>query len=350
MTNIKNPIIKYIINIFFILCGTFVMGSAYNIFYAPSNIILGGFGGISTIISYLFSQIGINISISIIYLILNAILYIFAVKILGKNFAIYALTGILSYSLFLEICKFPSISNDLLLCSIYGAVLSGLGLGLIIRVGGSTGGGDMLGCIINYKKPNISVGWVTIFINTFVVIISLFIYGLNLSLYAVIAIFISGKTSDLIIEGPKSVKAFYIISANPDELSKNIMNSIHRGVTSFEAYGKYSGKHIQVIMCLVSGQQISKLKQIVYDTDPNAFLFAVSVKEAMGKGFRKLEKRKGFIIRKEDAIKPVSTTNLTPQNYSAYPRQSLIKHHQPQLDLHLKASKQIQHKHIKSKK
>ena len=292
MVKFKNKILTHMVNILIIVTGTFIMGSAYNIFYSPSGIVLGGFGGISTIISYLLSKIGINISMSIIYLALNAILFIFAIKILGKKFGMYAIVGIISYSVFLEVCKFPSISNDLLLCSIYGGVLSGIGTGLIIRSGGSTGGGDMLGCIINHKKPKISVGWVTIVINLIVILIALFVYGLNLTLYALIAIFISGRVADLIIEGPKSVKAFYIISNNPDELCNHLIGELHRGATSFQAYGKFSGKNLEVIMCLVSGHQAQKLKEIVYNVDKDAFLFSVSVKEAMGKGFSKLEKRK----------------------------------------------------------
>lgn len=294
MATTKNIFLKHFINILMIVLGCFIMGTAFNVFYEPNNILLGGFGGIATIISNLLERINIHISISLIYLVINAIIYILAVKTLGKTFAIYAMIGILAYSLSLEICKFPSISNDLLLCSIYGGVICGIGIGLVIKYGGSTGGDDMLGCIVNHKKPTLSVGWVTIIVNTFVIIVSLFVYGLNLSLYSIISIFISGKTADLITEGPKSVRSFFIISSNPNEICLRLMNEIHRGATSFEAYGKFSGNRLEVIMCLISSHQVQLLKQIVYDVDPNAFLFSVSVKEAIGNGFHKLETRKKF--------------------------------------------------------
>lgn len=291
-------------------------------FYAPSGIILGGFGGISTIISYWLSLAGINISISIIYLILNTILFIFALKILGPKFGAYAIVGILSYSLFLEVCKFPSIGGtDWLLCSIYGGVISGIGTGIIIRRGGSTGGGDMLGCIVNHKKPKISIGWVTICVNIVVISVALFVYGLNLSLYAIIAIFISGKSADLIIDGPKSVKAFYIISNKSDELANALIKDLHRGVTSFDAYGKYSGKKLEVILCLVSGFQVRTLKDMVYNVDPNAFLFSVSVKEAMGKGFNKLEKQKKLLISKKKV--KLAQTLPDSQSFSHEPNTTL---------------------------
>ncbi len=317
MFNISNKYLKHSVNVFCILIGTFIMGAGFNIFYASNNILLGGFGGLATIISYLLSLAGINISMSIIYLILNVVLYIFAVKILGRTFAIYAIIGIVSYSLFLEFCTFPAISNDLLLCSIYGGFLTGLGIGIIIRCGATTGGGDMLGCLINHKNPKISVGMVTIAVNCVVVCISLIIYGLNLSLYSIIGIFIAGKTSDLIIEGPRSVKAFYIISQKSDEISNKLLTELHRGVTTLEANGMYSHKHMEVILCLVSQFQISKLKQIVYDIDPSAFLFSISVKEAMGKGFHKLEKHKSILIHKK--AKQNLAVNVSEQSYTITP-------------------------------
>ena len=317
MFNINNKYLKHTVNIFFIFLGTFVMGAGFNIFYAPKNILLGGFGGLSTIISDLLALVGINIPMSIIYLLLNVVLYIFAVKILGKTFAIYAIIGILAYSLALEFCKFPAVSDDSLLCSIYGGFATGLGVGVTIRCGATTGGGDMLGCVINHKNPKISIGWVTIVVNCIVICISLIIYGLNLSLYSIIGIFIAGRTSDLIIEGPKSVKAFYIISPKSDEISQKLLTELHRGVTTLEANGMYSHRHTQMILCLVSSFQISKLKQIVYDIDSSAFLFSVSVKEAMGKGFHKLEKHNSILIHKKQ--KQNMATNVSENTFTTTP-------------------------------
>ena len=304
MNNKKKVIFKHILNIALILFGCFIMGSAYNIFYKPHDIVLGGFGGISNIIGYLFSLANINISISIIYITLNVILFCFAIKILGKKFALYAIFGILGYALALEVCKFPSISDDLLLCSIYGGVISGIGTGLVIRAGGSTGGGDMLGCVINHKNPKISVGWVTICVNICVVSVSMIIYGLNVSLYALIAIYISGKIADVFIEGPKSIKAFYIISPKTDEICDKLNFVLKRGATRLEGYGSYSHKHLEMIMCLVSTYQIKVLKEIVYNIDPKAFVFSVSVKEALGNGFHKLESKKKLLFSQEKLKMP----------------------------------------------
>lgn len=311
MNNKKKVILNHFINVFLILLGCFIMGSAYNIFYRPHDIVLGGFGGIANIIGYLLSLIGVNLSISIIYIIMNIILFAFALKLLGKKFGIYALFGIFGYALFLEVCKFmPSLSDDLLLCSIYGGVMSGIGTGIVIRAGGSTGGGDMLGCVINHKNPKISVGWVTICVNIFVVALSMIIYGLNLSLYALIAIYIGGKIADVLIEGPKSIKAFYIISPKCDEICEQLNTQLKRGATKIEGYGSYTHKHLEVILSLVSTYQVRQLKEIVYNIDPNAFMFSVSVKEALGKGFHKLESKKKMLFTNEKVKLP----NTLPQS------------------------------------
>ena len=312
----KKSLLNSALRIFLIILGCFIMGSAYNIFYTPHNIVLGGFGGISNIISYLLANINIHISTSVIYLILNIVLYFFAVKLLGKRFAIFALIGILGFSAFLEFCKFPPIPGEVdpLLNCIYGGIITGIGTGIIIRAGGSTGGGDMLGCVINHKHPKISVGWVTICVNFTVITISIFVFGLNLSLYALIAIAIAGKTSDLIIEGPKAVKAYYIISPLNDQIGQKILSSLKRGATVVDCYGEYSGEKKQMILCLVSGFQVNHLKNIVYDIDPNSFMFSVDVHEAMGKGFNKLESKdiKKLLISKQK-VKRANPDNL-PQD------------------------------------
>ena len=324
MNNKKKVVFGHIINIFLILLGCFIMGSAYNIFYRPHDIVLGGFGGIANIIGYLLNLAGINLSISIIYILMNIVLFAFALKILGKKFGIYALFGIFGYALFLEVCKFmPSLSDDLLLCSIYGGVVSGIGTGIVIRAGGSTGGGDMLGCVINHKNPKISVGWVTICVNIFVVSISMIIYGLNLSLYALIAIYIGGKIADVLIEGPKSIKAFYIISPKCDEICEKLNTQLKRGATKIEGYGSYTHKHLEVILSLVSTYQVRQLKDIVYNIDPKAFMFSVSVKEALGKGFHKLESKKKILLSNEKVKMP----NILPQsqNYTLTPTEQKRK-------------------------
>lgn len=319
MASKRDKIFTHSKNIAMIILGCIIMGSSYNLFYRQNNILLGGFSGIAAVISYLLEKVNIYLSISVVYFLMNIIIFVFAAKVLGKVFAFYTVIGIVAYSLFLEVCQFPTASNDLLLSSIYGGVIDGFGIGLIVRFGGSTGGGDMLGCVINFKKPKISVGWVTIIVNAFVIILSIIVYGINLSLYALIAVLLAGKTADIITEGPKSIRAFYIISSKSDKICYQLIKQLDRGVTSFEAYGKYTGKHLEVILCLVNAHQVHSLKNIVTEIDSKAFLFSVSVKEALGEGFLKLNpvKTVSKLKNKKSAILKLKSTKFVLYNLSS---------------------------------
>lgn len=287
----SNQILKIALRILCILIGTFVMGCAYNLFYAPNNIVLSGFGGLAMLIADWLSNVGIVINMNIIYFALNIIFYIFAAKLLGKSFAFYTLIGIASYAAFLRTNTFVTsiaVPNDLLLCCLYGGVLIGVGIGVVVRAGGSTGGGDLIGCIANHYSRKLTVGNVSMAINLMVIVLSVFTYGLELALYAIIAIYISGIITDLVVEGPKTVKAYYIISRNYVEISNAIMNQLGRGVTAFYAEGMYTGNDQRVLLCIVYRHQIGRLKNLIYSIDNKAFVYSISVNDAMGKGFATL--------------------------------------------------------------
>lgn len=286
-----NQVFKIILKVLCILIGTFLMGCAYNLFYAQQNIVLSGFGGLAMIIADWLSTVGININMNIIYFALNIVFYIFAVKLLGKSFAFYTLIGIASYAVFLRTNTFVTsitVPDDLLLCCIYGGVIIGLGIGVVVRAGGSTGGGDLIGCIANHYSRKLTVGNISMAINFLVILLSVFTYGLELALYAIIAIYISGILTDLVVEGPKSVKAYYIISKNYVEISNAIMTQLGRGVTALYAEGMYTGNDQRVLLCIVYRHQIGRLKNLIYSIDNKAFVYSVSVNDAMGKGFSTL--------------------------------------------------------------
>ena len=287
----QTQVYKIILRVLCILIGTFVMGCAYNLFYAQQNIVLSGFGGLAMIIADWLSVVNININMNIIYFALNIVFYIFAVKLLGKSFAFYTLIGISSYAVFLRTNTFVTsiaVPDDLLLCCIYGGVLIGVGIGVVVRAGGSTGGGDLIGCIANHYSHKLTVGNVSMAINFMVIVLSVFTYGLELALYAIIAIYISGILTDLVVEGPKSVKAYYIISKNYVEISDAIMKQLGRGVTALYAEGMYTGNDQRVLLCIVYRHQIARLKNLIYSIDNKAFVYSVSVNDAMGKGFSTL--------------------------------------------------------------
>ncbi|MBE7075101.1 MAG: YitT family protein [Clostridiales bacterium] len=285
--------LKYIFDAVLVVVGTFLMGIAFNVFLNANKISPSGFSGLSAIISnVLLSSFGINIPASIFYLGINTILFIFSFKKMGLNFAINSAIGVVSYSVFMEVCNFDIglSSGDLLLCAIYGGVVMGIGLGLVFRGHGSTGGSDMLANILGKKFRFLTVGNLVLIVDAIVLVLSFIAYGnLTLSLYSLIAIWIMTKMSDVIISGVQGVRAYYIISSNYEEISNLIMTKLERGVTGFEAEGMYTKKEQKVLMTVVTRAESVKLRQLVANADRDAFVYSTPISEAMGYGFLPLK-------------------------------------------------------------
>ena len=285
-----------IFDAFLIILGTFLMGFSFNVFLNSHKISPSGFSGICAIVSnVLMEKYAINIPASIMYLGINAILFIFAFKSMGIKFSINTAIGIAFYSLFIQICKFNIglVDNDFILCAIYGGVLSGVGLGLVFRGHGSTGGSDMLANILNKRYRFLTIGNIVLIVDALVVALSFLAYNnLNLSLYSLIAIYIMTKMSDVIVSGMQSVRGYYIISKEHKKIAEAIIKNIQRGVTGYRAIGMYTNSDEEVLMTLVTRSESVKLRQIVAEIDKKAFMFSCPVSEAMGKGFMPLTQNK----------------------------------------------------------
>ena len=286
--------LKYVFNALIVVFGTFLMGVAFNVFLDANKISPSGFAGLCSIISNVLAEhLNVHISASIFYLAINGVLFFFSLKKMGINFAINSAIGVLGYSIFMEVCKFDIGlgSSDLLLCAIYGGVLMGIGLGLVFRGHGSTGGSDMLANLLGKRFKFLTVGNLVLIVDTIVVVLSFVAYGeLALSLYSLIAIWIMTKMSDVIVAGVQGVRAYYVISAKYEQISDAIMTHLERGVTGFEAEGMYSKKPQKVLMTVVTRAEAVKLRQIVAHADKDAFLYSTPISEAMGCGFLPLNK------------------------------------------------------------
>ena len=297
MMIVKNKKFQFCIDIFLIVLGTFFMSLGFNIFLVPNKLTPSGFSGLASLISvWIAGLTGVVIPTSILYLAMNIILFVFAIKFLGKRFAISTIIGIAFYTLFLEFIKFPTLSaslpDDLLLSSIFGGIIMGIGLGLVFRGKGSTGGSDLLATLINSKNPSVSLGTIVIFIDIIVIGLSIFVYGLEYSLYSLIAIYIMGKVSDIVVAGVQSVRAYYIISKHSDIIADRIMRQTSRGVTGLQVNGMYTKASKTMLMVLVTRAQVSTLKYIVADCDDSAFMFSTPISEAMGAEFVPIRKSK----------------------------------------------------------
>ena len=299
----KKQIKRLILQCLIIMLGTFVMAFGYMVFLQPNNILPGGFTGLSQIIHDLFKKVGFTlIPTSIWYIILNIFLYIYAVKILGFEFGIRAGVGIFSYSMFfsiLEKVKFVSTIIEkfqtecallgggvYILYAIYGGIIMGIGMGIVFRGDGSTGGCDMVAVVVNKIFPTITTGQIVMFVDGFVCLASVFAYGsLVLPLFALITIFVCGKMADMFVDGIKSLRAYYILTDKKEEITNTIFKEIERGVTCIKCEGMFTHQEKDMLLVILRRSQIVTLKKIVKELDPKSFMFCQSVKNAYGQGF-----------------------------------------------------------------
>ncbi|MGM0602827.1 MAG: YitT family protein [Bacillota bacterium] len=273
----KRIILEYI----GITAGSFLMALALTVFLVPNKIAAGGVSGLSTVIFYLT-----GFPIGIMMLILNVPLFLAGIKIMGMSFGLRTIYGIVILSIFTDLLQphMTSLTNDLLLASIYGGVLGGLGLGLVFRSRGTTGGTDMIATLINYYT-GISVGQGLLLADGFVVTLAGIFFNLEVALYAAITIFISSKTIDVIQEGLNIKKGALIISNKADQINRRIVDELNRGVTRFEGRGGYTDDRKDVLLCIISRSELTELKAVVAEVDPEAFVAINNVHEVLGEGF-----------------------------------------------------------------
>lgn len=219
-------------------------------------------------------------------LLFNIPLFLSGIIFLGKSVGIKTLVGSLLFSVFTELtANFPVVTRDLMLSAVYGGIILGIGLGIVFRVRGSTGGTDLAAMILNHFIPSISVGQGILIIDFFVIILSGIAFNWELAMYAWIALFVSSKVIDLIQEGFNYAKAVYIISNETEEISQKILTEMERGLTFIKAEGGFTRQDKNVLLCVITRLEVSKLKNIVHQTDPRAFVIIHDVHEVLGEGF-----------------------------------------------------------------
>ena len=270
-----------------IVIGTLIMGFAFSVFLEPNDISTGGFSALSMIINTLLEKVGVTgVPTSAIYLALNIGLYALALKTLGKKFAIKALVGIISFSLGMQVFDMIDfgITYELLVSAIFGGSIMGIGVGLVVRFGGSTGGSDMIASIMKSKKPNASLGSFIITVDMVIIGLSLFVFtnGFELLPYTIVALLLCMYVTDFINEGYKEIRAFNIITNKPEELSKAVMEQLSRGCSCTTTKGMHSNSEKCMVICLVSKFQTSQLRAIIREIDPTAFVYATKVSEVLG--------------------------------------------------------------------
>ena len=221
-------------------------------------------------------------------LFLNIPLFLLGIKILGRSFGIKTLFATLILSLAIDfLAQFlSSVTDDLLLASIFGGLLVGLGLGLVLKQDASTGGTDLGVKIIHKIVPYVSVGQLLLIIDAFIVLTAALVFkNYELGLYAAITLFILSRVIDTVIVGVNYTKAVHIISDKPDEISSKLVFEMNHGMTRLNGRGMYSGKDKNVLLCIIRRRELPHLKSVVSEIDNNAFIFVTDVREVLGEGF-----------------------------------------------------------------
>lgn len=267
--------------------GTFFMAVGINVIYEPLSMVTGGFSGIGILVKKLTQTARWSgIPVGMTTLLLNIPLFIWGYSQKGKVFVKKTVYAASCFSFFLLIIPtFDIVKQDYLMAALVGGLLNGTGIGLVFSQGASTGGSDLLSVLTAKILPGLSASERLILIDTLIVAAGVFIFGLEIGLYAVVAVFVTGKVSNAILDGLKFAKIAYIISDHPEEISEHILRELGRGLTGLEGQGMYSEKHKMVLMCVVSKKEAVLLKDIVKNADNKAFLILSEAKEVLGEGF-----------------------------------------------------------------
>ncbi|TBL79718.1 YitT family protein [Paenibacillus thalictri] len=272
-----------------IMLGTAIYAFGLHYFVISNELMEGGITGIALILHYV-----LHIPPSYSTLAINIPLFYIGLKVFGKEAMLYSIIGTLSLSFFLWLMElliargwivpFQS-RQDYFLATAYAGVTIGIGLGLVFRYGGTTGGSDII-ARIGQKYKGWSMGQMILMFDIAVIGSSLFFIPKEKVLYTFVAVFIASKTIDLIIEGAYSAKAFTIITDNAEKLARVIMQQLDRGATIMPAIGAYSGKHKHIVYCVVYRYEMKLLKDLVRTNDPAAFIIIGEVQDVLGEGFK----------------------------------------------------------------
>ena len=271
---------------FIIAIGSVIMSLSLVLFLGPAKIAPGGVSGLAIIVYNIF-----EIPMGITMLVLNIPLFLMGLKLLGAKFGprtFFSFTIVsIATDFFDKYMHVKAATDDPLLAAIFGGVVIGAGLGIVFREKGTTGGSDIVGQVIN-KYTNMSVGTGIMIIDFFIITISgLAFKDINIALYGFISLFFGARVIDIMIDGFDYARAFYIISDKYEEIIQVINNEMDRGGTMLHGEGIYTGADRKVIFAVVTRKEVAKLRELVVDVDPDAFVIISNIHEVLGNGFRR---------------------------------------------------------------
>jgi uncharacterized membrane-anchored protein YitT (DUF2179 family) len=279
-----------------LVLGTFILALGYAYFMSPYRIVPGGIYGISII---LHNKLGFPLGMTA--LVFNIPLTLIGLRILGprfgtKTFVCFILTALFTDGFTYIAERFYDgdplkLQDEVLLASIFGGVIMGIGVGLIFKTRASSGGTDVLASLLS-KYTRIPLGLQLMIIDSCIVVVGFLVFqDWKIPLYSLLTIFLMGKVIDIVIQGFSSEKTVFIISEKSEEIRKVIIENLHRGGTILNGKGMYSGDEKEVIFVTVNRREVIDLQQYTHKIDPLAFMVVIDVGEILGKGFKSLEKK-----------------------------------------------------------
>lgn len=283
----KGQIKSSLLELFQIMVGTVCMALAVNIVFEPIGMVTGGISGLAIVLQSLSSEWKTGpIPIWLTNFLLNIPIFLAAMRVKGKSYIGKTLFANLCFTVALFLIPQTNIvQKDYLLAAVVGSVLNGAGLGLIFARGYSTGGTDLLSAIIHHYIPYYPVGWILFALDSLVILSGACLFGINVEVYAVIAVYLSARIMDAIVEGGKFAKLAYVISDEYEAIAREVMEKLGRGVTVLDGKGMYTGKSRKTLLCVVNKKEIVTLGKIARDHDKKAFVIISDVREVLGEGF-----------------------------------------------------------------
>lgn len=288
MSKIKNKNLKFLVSFVMITIGSMFAAIALENFLLPNTVLDGGINGISIIFSKLF-----NLPLSVLVVVLNIPFMYIGYRHLGKAFLYRTIYAIVAFSLFLEVFhKFDAFTEEILLATVFGGMLLGVGVGMIIRFGGCIDGTESLAMVIS-KKTNFSVGQIVLCFNLIIYTVAGFIFGFDRAMYSLLTYVITFKVIDAVSEGLEQAKAALIVTAKGTKLSKEIYEKLGRTTTTIRGKGLISGEK-EVLYCVLTRIEIFELRHIVDKMDESAFVTILEVSEIIGEHIKSSNKIKDF--------------------------------------------------------
>ncbi len=277
----KGLFLKWVKNILFLTLGAIVTAFALEAFLVPNNIIDGGIIGISMIISHISKW-----NLGILVLILNAPFILLAFKKMGKKFVFQTAYANVILALSINFFHHYKVTGDVLLATVFGGIILGVGVGLILKNEGSLDGTEILSLLVS-KRFGCSVGEFIMGLNLFIYLVAGKVFGWESAMYSIMTYFIASKVIDIVMEGLNSSKSVRIISDDSCAIGQALIEKLDISVTYLQGIGGYTGQDKDLIYCVISRLELPKMLEIIKEIDPKAFVSVVDVHEVYGGRFRK---------------------------------------------------------------